>query len=37
MAHPFDDPSLSLGQFSFRLYYGEVLRRALQAARDGYQ
>jgi hypothetical protein len=35
MAHPFFDPSLSLGQLSFRLYYGEVLRQALQEARDG--
>jgi hypothetical protein len=35
MAHPFHDPSESLGQLSFRLYYGEVLRQALQKARDG--
>lgn len=33
MAHP--DGSDSLGQLNFRLYYGEVLREALQRARDG--
>ena len=35
MSHPYCDPRESLGQLNFRLYYGEVLRRALQKARDG--
>jgi len=35
MTHPTPDASKSLGQLSFRLYLGEVLRQALQQARDG--
>lgn len=35
MAHPFPNDSESLGQLSFRLYFGAVLREALQQARDG--
>lgn len=35
MSQPSLDPSESIGQLSFRLYYGEVLRQALQEARDG--
>lgn len=35
MAYPIPNPGDSLGQLSFRLYYGEVLRQALQQARDG--
>lgn len=35
MSHPYSDPRESLGQINFRLYYGEVLRQALQKARDG--
>jgi hypothetical protein len=35
MVHPSFDPSENTGQLSFRLYYGEVLRQALQRARDG--
>jgi hypothetical protein len=35
MTHPPPDASKSLGQLSFRLYLGEVLRQSLQQARDG--
>jgi hypothetical protein len=36
MVHPFPaEASESLGQLSFRLHFGEVLREALQQARDG--
>ncbi|MBU8841573.1 hypothetical protein [Mycolicibacterium goodii] len=35
MASRFPDDGESLGQFNFRLYFGAVLREALQRARDG--
>lgn len=35
MDHSFSDAREGLGQLNFRLYYGAVLRQALQQARDG--